>query len=424
MKNKGRNAMTQGALLTGSMRCPNPACGKEFDEPIELFDGKLVCPHCAKELNKRTFVVNVDNDNKFRLSQTYYGTYLAEAAQGSATNKKTAEKHERYLANALWFCREAARSGHPEARIMLGFYWEMGYMNKGSDLDRYKMACHYYSDVCYSEQETMEVEIPEGEDGFGEYQKDGKEKLAKLKREAAVRLLRMLAGAPAELDAIKRGSDYPYSYFEHAKNLKHLVGDREMKKAALPSKGSHGELVYKTLMACANREDHVPVFGYFILKQSEFIALYEGDGKGHSLKNIATKHGQNLFIYYAEMQDGHVMLGETFAAVSNRALKFDYEDAEEDICLYFYNKKPQISKSVAKVKKLIQKRLYDSLIDSRNVKNSSGLIELMNSESPAVEHLFYPEDVYFAWLKMKAEKKKNPIVALASYLGSEDDDEK
>ena len=76
------------------------------------------------------------------------------------------------------------------------------------------------------------------------------------------------------------------------------------------------------------------------------------------------------------------------------------------------------------MKKLIQKRLYDSLIDSRNVKNSSGLIELMNSESPAVEHLFYPEDVYFAWLKMKAEKKKNPIVALASYLGSEDDDEK
>ena len=304
---------------------------------------------------------------------------------------------------------------------MLGFYWEMGYMNKGSDLDRYKMACHYYSDVCYSEQETMEIQVPEDDEAFLEYKKDGREKLAKLKREAGVRLLRMLAGAPAELDAIKRGADYPYSYYQHAKNLRLLVGDREMKKAALPSKGSHGELVYRTLMACATREDHVPVFGYFILKQAEFIALYEGDGKGHSLKNIATRHGQNLFIYYAEMQDGHIMLGETFAAVSNRALKFDYDDPEEDICLFFYKKKPQISKTVSKVKNLIQKRLYDSLINSRNVKNASGLIELMNAETPAVEHLFYPEDVYFAWLKARAEKK-TPISVLASYLGGDEDE--
>ena len=106
--------------------------------------------------------------------------------------------------------------------------------------------------------------------------------------------------------------------------------------------------------------------------------------------------------------------GGAFITMDTLGLKLRSRDPERPVYLYFYNKKPKIKKSLSEIKSIMQDKLAKMLIDQRM--NDAGLCELIFSENPVVDHLFYPEDIFFAYKKYKSEKLKNPIEALTLYM--------
>ena len=395
------------------MRCTSADCKREFETPIEIFTGQLICPHCGSLLGAREFVVDAYNDNLFSVSEMCYGEYLNDIAVatqvGATADRITLKRREELLATAIWNCREAAKLGHPGARVMLGYYWEIGCMDKGSELDRYKMAFHYYTNV--AETEIVKVIVPDGSTGVGAYGKDGKEKLLKVRREAAIRLLRMLASAPVELEYIKNGESHPYSLVENIQKMKSLdlITEFHAKRSLISGSASRTETLYRTLTAIVRREDRAPIFGYFVLSKAEFIAMYEnGEGK-KSLKAFIAKHYNSVDIFYSQIDsDGRV---DRFIAMDPRGLKLD-EEEDGDIVVYYHNQKPKISPAVSSVRSVI-KKLPEMLIARGD---ASGLMNLVESEDPISEHSFTAEDIFFAAKRAKRKKQRNAIVALAEYL--------
>ena len=183
--------------------CTNEGCHKEFDKPIEIFDGSLVCPRCLRIIRLERFYVSRYNNDLFERAEMYYGKYLSLATKKNVT-KREVKQLDYLLEGAIRHCRDASLEGHPGARVLLGRFWQAGYMEHNR-ANHYKMAFHYFNNVCSSEDFSME----KGYTRIGSYSKDfgaSNASFEQVRKEAARHLLILLAMAKNKL----RGAAYDY----------------------------------------------------------------------------------------------------------------------------------------------------------------------------------------------------------------------
>ena len=287
----------------GMMICTEATCGRSIETPLELFDGSLVCPYCGNVL-KHKFSVNERNDDLFRLSQAYYFKYLAEAAttlsNQTENEAKKAERIYKYLENAVACCREAARSGHPEACVKIGFYWEAGYVKKRDSIDRYKMAYRYYDEVCNLDERQLEIERGEGDVITArDYAKP--EKFRQVKIEAAARLLKMLAEVGEELQNIMGFNLAKVT--ERAKAIAGVHGET----AVSHRKASREEIVLRTLKDAKKNAGDAPVFGYFLMTVNELRQAYGDDKSTDKIFNLVSGGKLELrWAFWSDLDDNDV----------------------------------------------------------------------------------------------------------------------
>ena len=191
-----------------------------------------------------------------------------------------------------------------------------------------------------------------------------------------------------------------------------LVTGFSAKKTGASGSSSRRDMIQRTLNAAIKNGDHAPLFGYFIMPRSEFITLYEeGEGTKSFFKSFV-RRGKNVEIFYAaapeELEEAAI-----FYRMDAVGIKDDFLDTEsEEVYLFFVNTQPKLEKTFS----IIKGRLSDGKSgDIRRALVSStaeGINALMRAEERLVEHVFYPEDLFFATKRNKSK----PITALAAYL--------
>ncbi len=405
----------------GRLRCLQAGCGKEFTTPLEIFDGKLVCPHCGRELAKSEFTVTKHNDDLTRLGEMYFGEYLSRSyaqdkngnyiSGGELTGAET-RLREKLLIGARSAFLEASRQGHPYATMMLGYFWSVGYMGRGSDLDRYKMAFHYYNNVCTTASVNVITDGDERE--IGGYVSGREGKLLEVRREAANKLLELIVAMPTELSAKKRGQSAPYSLATNVARMKELelIVDFSSKNVGGVSQGTSRREIERTLDAAIKNADHTPVFGYFILQRYEFMSLYEEGEEEKSLFKSCIRRGKNLEIYYAASPK-EIEESAKFYRMGATGLKEEFlEEESDEVYLFFINNAPKVGKEFASVKARMSEGKRGDIRRALVGNFGAGVDALMCAEERLAGHIFYPEDIFFATKR----SKQRPVEGLREYL--------
>lgn len=392
-----------------TIRCQNKRCPQpEVQEPLELFDGELACPYCGELLKGATFKVNAYNDELFRFSQVSYLTYLMEFCNKGATKTTGEDK----LDTAVSYCREASRFGHPEARVKLGYYWEMGYMKKRSGIDCYKMAYRYYVDVL--RMNPAEVEI-DNDDSLVEYQ-NAKKKLAEIKKEAAMRLAKMLSSVKVSVvldDTLKKELE--------ENNARIIKNNNENENDA------REDAIYRQLESCNVKSKHSPVFGYFILTVEDLQDMYKRNGQ--SLQTIlrGNRKLELKWIKKSAIHDMDVSNDHFYNLTDSESTlpQLDREDGEYTketlVLLYFFNGKSEVNagrnallkKSIKGVRKSLFKKGMRDIEPTGAFLNFLVSTEDIAKQSCFYQRVFFNDDVRFAWLR----NKRTPIEALSEYFG-------
>jgi len=148
-------------------------CKKGVETPLLMYDGRVFCPHCHKELtNIGSFKVTRSNENEYQLARAGYFGWLENPVEANKVVLKQSIEH----------CVNAANDGNPKAVKLLAFFYENGYEEEArSKSERYVIALNYYKNVCFSGK----IEI---ENGISGYSDDAN---VRLRRECAFRLLEL-----------------------------------------------------------------------------------------------------------------------------------------------------------------------------------------------------------------------------------------
>lgn len=398
----------------GKMICTKEGCEKPIQAPLELFDGKLACPYCGSVLTHK-FTVNEWNDNLFRLSQAYYFQYLAAAAKA----KQLTDAMKKDLANAVKYCHEAAISGHPEACVKMGFYWETGYKQETKSSKRFMMAIWYYEEVCRLDDREKDV-VERGEDGtilVRDYKDNARKKLLAVKKEAAVRLYKLLV---AERDSLKNMGINPDEKLQELKNKVGEYGDETF----VSPKTSREELVFRTLKAAKENVGDAPVFGYFIMSVDDLKNAYgnkpvSATEKGKTGKKVSNK------IYELMGREGKLELKYAFLSYlvdgddSNNEFRSITDDAEslpdgtnEKVVVAFINGawSPKPPKAIGKKKTKILNKLSTLLF--KDDEPTDSFLDICRADGADFSRIFYADDLYYGCLK----NAKNPIEGIFQYI--------
>ncbi|MBR2989220.1 MAG: hypothetical protein IKC64_05815, partial [Clostridia bacterium] len=144
------------------MKCNK--CGKNVSQPLELFDGRVVCSECGKDFlaADSTFVITEENQAYFNRSEELYLDWLSR--QDSDVEHSSVDK-------AVELCKASAYLGNPEALARLGYYYDFDYeeANRGENM-RTRLAYRCYRAVCM-QQIAPKVESNAREIDFIELQK-------------------------------------------------------------------------------------------------------------------------------------------------------------------------------------------------------------------------------------------------------------
>ncbi|MBE5732537.1 MAG: hypothetical protein E7353_05795 [Clostridiales bacterium] len=403
---RGKNVTT---MLCLNDRCPKP----NIDQPLELFDGTLACPNCGHILSNVEFEVTEYNDGLFKLSQLYYFNYLTELSQKKLSPKEA----ENMVSMAISYCRQASRAGHPEARVKLGYYWEMGYMKKSSDANRYKMAYRYYKDVLTMDERRVKIEKDANRKAtVSEYESSAK--LSEVRRESASRIALMCSNV--DIGAITSDIQSKLNEFglKITKNLDY--GEYSVEDS-----------IYNILARCKLKNDAQPVFGYFIVSIGSLRNLYLREKR--SLKSIirSSKKLDVKWIIRDDLfdmgSDNDSFYNLTDSEDSLPSVGKDYPTNDTLVLLYFFNgdytgKNAKDSKYKKSIKKLKDVLFYKGDRDSEMTDELVYLLsekERLNEKNGFFERVFYADDVYFACLKNHV----NPILAIGEYLTNKEQGE-
>lgn len=293
------------------MRCDS--CKREVEQPLELYDGSWACNFCRKKLvnEQPEFRITKKNDSLFKLSEIYYYQWLTESAAGDFAADVS------LIENAVELCKSAAMTGHPEAILKMGYYYDKDYVeaNRGEDV-RCRIAYAYYSSVCFNNSDTVNVE--EGADYVD---------IQALKIKAATLMLRMLAAAPPELRIS------PSFRFEDVKAaVRNRLGVEVEPGFSEPVHINKSEQTFRILQSFDNTM-RAPVLGIFRLSGAELKALFSIRDGNLTATRMAEKRLWMDCIPCTS--DGRVGQTENFVALSNNnRIKQVLSGIDDEDCLY------------------------------------------------------------------------------------------
>ncbi len=232
-------------------------CHKSVDQPLMLYDGRLSCPYCTKELTAiGEFRVTRESEEYYRLARLCFFRWLDDPVK----------EKEKYIGRSVEYCTLAARAGHPKAVVFLGYLYEKGYSDESrGDIEGCRIAYGYYTAVCFSERADVT-----GDDGIQGYTR---EDVAKIKFGAARLLLSMLNSL-----AEGKSTETANRWFDYEKN-KRLICE---KYPTLGTEQNIGRVtsvevdrvgkIYNVLRSCISHV-RAPLFGVIRLTNEELRTL-------------------------------------------------------------------------------------------------------------------------------------------------------
>ncbi|MCD8206225.1 MAG: hypothetical protein LUD29_06475 [Clostridia bacterium] len=268
------------------MKCRK--CRLEFKRALELFNGDIVCPRCFKSLTpgEDDFAVGEEEEADFKLSETYYLSYLELASRPEAYPKekeKRNKKIETYRKKALEYCERAANAYHPEAIVDMGYYYYKGYVSLGQGgFGRFRTAYRYFMGIIDRKNNNNIYEV---------YSKYYSLKGEKMPAEAAKEKVRMILGkavnymkdmylsAPSEFVSNRKGNIYGVDATNKklgeelaGLNFDYKIVRDETAKALSPKIDSLIEILKTCTQKSAAR---TPIFGMYEVTQSDVMRLRE-----------------------------------------------------------------------------------------------------------------------------------------------------
>ncbi len=295
------------------MRCHNEKCGRQFTNALELFDGSLVCPHCFQSVKpgEGDFHISEKNEEWYALSESYFFSYLQSVNPDEENKGKDKNKPDKdyLLANALKYCEKAAVSGHPEAMVMLGFFYYKNYVNYDlGGLGRYKTAYLYLTSII---DHNNRDDILKAYSRYYKETESGNEtakaekKVSVMLKKAAFYLADMIMYAPVSLTKESKDNKYSKSHVKEflAKETDSTISVPDMSVDVsednvdlLSNLKSIFELCKQTSVA------HSPLFGYYSINEDEYHKLVEiyKEYKGGSLDvGLVWKDEDDNYKYFA-----------------------------------------------------------------------------------------------------------------------------
>ena len=391
--------------------CTNENCRYEFEKAIEIFSGNLICPKCGNILSIQKFSVTQYNNDLFEKAELYYGKYLSLSTK-KQVNRRESKQIEDLLEGAILHCREASLLGHPGARVLLGRFWQSGYMGQ-NESSRYKMAYHYFNNVCLTENFTMES----GHRTIGIYTEDlmvPNESFNRTRKDAAKHLLHLLAMAKSKL----RGAAYNFDSNATELIRRGLITSPEAKKIKARSIIKTEGIDYKKAINAAyeatKAKKHCPVFAYFIVPATDFRALWNSTEEKISffkeLDSGKHKYLSSVTSCYAPLikdRSGGFTLEELRFVVTDLDEELEIGKADH-VLLYFYNPKPIIPKGIAKFLggklQMISRLLYP---DGDGIESAINYLNAFLDADPYDDHIFCSEDLFFALKNADREDTAN-----------------
>ena len=368
------------------------------EDVIEIFNGELICPRCGSILSVQEFKVTAQNQELFERAELYYGKYLSLCGKKVIT--KSEEKSiKHFLSGAIEHSRESSLEKHPEARILLGRFWQSGYMEK-SESKSLKIAYHYFSNVCYAEK--CEIE----DDGNLSEIRNNPGYFKLVKRKAALCLMHLLATSQNKLKGKK------YNFESNAKALKDkglITGaDINQLKGNISSEGNNSgnDSAIRTTYEATRNKKRCPVFAYFIIPVQDFKRMW-----GTLFKELNSKKNKELLSsvesFYGPLSKDS--LNENFCLKdlcsvvnamldSKENLQIDNADA---VLLYFYNQNAVIPKHPKELARYLTKRKMDALSKllnpEKNWESAAMQINAFLECDSYSDHAFFAEDLFFAY---------------------------
>ena len=237
------------------MKCSNAKCGRKIDRPLELYDGRWACPYCRSIIGDTggNFRITAMSDATFVRSEICFLRWL------SSGRDKYGKEGMKLLDRAVSLCKDAALSGHPEAAIRLGYYYDKDFVETNrSETARCRVAYNYYASVCFGRTEgALTVE-----EGLTAPDWNG------LRRKAAGLLLGMLAYTPEEFDAIDT-----YNFERNRQRAEKTLGiSFTMRRASGASESDRVSETLAVLRSCETA-GRSPLFGVLGMSGGELKAL-------------------------------------------------------------------------------------------------------------------------------------------------------
>jgi len=348
------------------MICKN--CSENFETPLILYDGRLACPFCTKELTDvGDFRVTRESEEDYRTAELGFFKWLEHPSAET----------EKYLARSIEACVRAARAGHPKAVLRLGYLYEKGYAEELRGRSECStIAYGYYKKVCFAD--NVGVKVSDGVTGYGEAE------FALIRKEAAKRLLSLIASlsasegvslrSRANMDAVLHRvlQRYPSlsGYSEHA--LATTETDRvERFSGVLSAVASNGR---------------TPLFGVFRLSSSEMQTLFSAVRAKMIFKLIDA----GLMLWHAPCgEDGLIPESSDcrFQALTNRKLVSEYLSSlpkNASGYLYFFN---DTGKRRALKKTAVERVKKDLSADG------FALVKRIANKGGQSEYTFYDDDI-------------------------------
>lgn len=349
----------------GQLVCSNQDCRKKITAPLELFNRKFLCPYCLKPLGNERFTNNKDSESILEMAHSCYADYLQTTVDArdsiSVNGKKLKEKSNILLENSKDYCRAAYGMGNPRAQLLLGEFWEKGYMGERGESYRYKIAEQYYE----------QVKSGRFVDG---YDSDGK-----IKEEA----------------------------------------DRCLRRVRKLLNESDGGLTFRSLIESFGKLDG-PVFGYCKMTSAEVAENFARTAPTHMLmRRLQGKLKMYYIIKGKGKQAVEVKLNNNQLGAVDRNSKDIY------YIWYFYtspdlstSQKHLFAKLHFGFKGNIFKRGFNRafgiLFSKKEQKNHQGIIALADQDGERIR-AFTPIDLYFMYKGLKP-KQGSFIIPLTEYI--------
>ena len=360
------------------MRCTNTKCGKEFKDPLMLFNGKWVCPHCKNSIDPDSkFEVTKENHELFTIAQINY-------LRGLKTEDR--ELRKKYIAKTVEFCDRALKLKHPEAYVLKGYLYDKDYVDLNlSETTRCKIAYKYYSAVCYAPDSNIQVEA--GVDHID---------LEAVKKEAAYHLMVMLSNFE---ESEKSGNEFKFDY--NMKKLRSLNIYVDVKKKTELTSINRAASLYSVLANC-NKNQRAPLFGYYYLEGSDLVELFKKLDEGsEDVKKVLYKD-VNLSIIQFDKKDDIVEEDDNFEYINlfeklsgkdrtmrNRILEHMESNPEQKMYAVLINTKKNGHQYLKKVQlDQIEKHIQGKKSDYSIIRN-------MINNSEINDRTFYDDDIYY-----------------------------